>query len=258
MRINAAFVGAGNVAWHLAPALDNAGVIITEVYNRNKKEGAALVKRLYQAQVKDDLDFSRNPVDVIFLCVADDVIEDLAAQLIIDSNTIVAHLSGALPIISLSNYFRSSGVFYPLQTFSKTKNVDFRQVPILIEGTDKHTLTTLKMIGQALSRNVFTVTSAERSAVHLAAVFASNFANHMLTISEKLLKKEKLNLSILHPLISETIKKAITIGPTNAQTGPARRQDLKTLDKHITMLQEDEETAEIYRLVSQHILDSYS
>jgi predicted short-subunit dehydrogenase-like oxidoreductase (DUF2520 family) len=258
MRINAAFIGAGNVATHLAPALENIGVVITHIYNRTPKEGVNLVKKLYQAELKSDLDFSSSDVDIIFITVADDALQEVISELSVHEDTIVVHTSGAQPIDILAYHFPIYGVFYPLQTFSKSKQVNFKDIPLLTEGSDKKTIALISSLGKRLTGNVKEVSSEERAYVHLAAVFACNFSNHMIRVAEELLRQHKLDIKILLPLISETMNKALNMGAEQAQTGPARRHDLKTLDKHVVMLQKNEDIAEIYKLISQHILNSYS
>lgn len=257
MPLNAAFIGAGNVAWHLAPALENIGVVITHIYNRTPKSGVNLVKKLYQAELKDDLDFSSLKVDIIFITVADDALEEIISKLSIHKDTIVIHTSGAQSMDILAYHFPKCGVFYPLQTFSKSRKIYFKDVSLLIEATDKKIIALLSGLGRKLTGNVKEVSSEQRAYVHLAAVFACNFSNHMLFLAGKLLHQQKLDIKNLLPLISETIDKALTIGAEQAQTGPARRHDLKILDKHVEMLQKDEDMSEIYKLISQHILDSY-
>lgn len=258
MRIKAAFIGAGNVAMHLAPALENVGIVINYIYNRTPKEGLNLVKKLYQAELMDDLDFSSSDVDIIFVTVADDSLQEVISALSVHKNTIVVHTSGAQPLDILSYHIPRCGVFYPLQTFSKTKLLNFKGIPLLIEGSDKDTVDFLAGIGKKLTGYVKEVSSKKRVSVHLAAVFACNFSNHMLLLAERLLNQNNLDIKILLPLISETMNKALDVGARQAQTGPARRHDLKTLDKHVELLKNDEEMREIYKIISQNILDAYS
>jgi predicted short-subunit dehydrogenase-like oxidoreductase (DUF2520 family) len=150
------------------------------------------------------------------------------------------------------------GVFYPLQTFSKSKKIDFKDVPVFIESETGEVISVLNKMARAITNTVKQISSDERKALHVAAVFASNFTNHMLTLSKEILTEHDLDYEWLKPLIVETINKSLTIGPEAAQTGPAKRGDLEILDKHLTFLQGDEKRAEIYRVISQHILDKYS
>lgn len=252
------FIGAGNLAWHLAPALDNAGYPVREVCSASLKSSRALVNRLYQAEVKEDYDFSGSLSRYFIIAVPDDVISDIAREIILPENAILLHTSGAKPIDLLS-YAASEhiGVFYPLQTFSKQKKVDLSHVPICIEAADNTTEDLLIAMGKAISKKVLKINSIDRKALHVAAVFACNFVNHFMKISEDILSGNKLDFSLLHPLIAETINKSFELGPGKSQTGPARRHDFETLDKHMEFLSKDDAVAEIYKVVSQHIIDSY-
>ena len=252
------FIGAGNLAWHLAQALDNTDFAVREVYSRNKKNAAALVANMYNAEVHDSLDFSSSDSQIFIIAVSDDAIEDVAQEIALPENAILIHTSGSQPLSSLGySATPNIGVIYPLQTFSKTKKVDFKDVPVFIESDDRETEKVLINLAKAITKKVVKITSAERKALHVAAVFASNFTNHMLLISQEIMKDNKLSFDWLKPLVAEMINKSLTIGPENAQTGPARRGDLETLDKHIDFLKHDKSLTEIYKIVSQNIVDYY-
>lgn len=257
--MNVSFIGSGNLAWHLAPALDNAGYSVREVYSRNPRHAEALVGRLYQGDVKATLDFSTSDSSLFIIAVSDDTIQEIVQEIILPEDAILVHTSGSQPL-SVLGYAATlnTGVFYPLQTFSKSKKVDFKEVPIFIESESDSIAKILTKAAKSISGKVKQISSEDRKALHVAAVFASNFTNHMLTISKEILSASKLDFEILKPLIVETINKSISIGPEAAQTGPAKRGDLEILDKHIEFLKQDENVAEIYRLISQHILDKYS
>lgn len=252
------FVGAGNLAWHLAPALDNAGFSVREVYSRNTKNAKALVGKLYEGEVMGNLDFTDSKSKIFVIAVSDDAIKPVVQEIVLPENAVLVHTSGSQPLRVLSYAAtENSGVFYPLQTFSKNKKVDFKDIPFFIESDNKEVEKLLIEMAKAISKKVVKIDSRQRKALHVAAVFASNFTNHMLSISNDILKEYKLDPELLKPLIAETITKALAIGPEEAQTGPARRGDLELLDNHYSFLEKDEEVAEIYKLVSQHILDCY-
>ena len=252
------FIGSGNLAWHLAPALDNTDFAVREVYSRNPAHAAALVERLYQANVKATLDFSTSTSQIFIIATTDEVIEEIAQEIILPENAILVHTSGSQPL-SLLGYAATPniGVFYPLQTFSKSKKIDFKEIPVFIESENSETEKALQLMAKAISKKIFKITSQERKALHVSAVFASNFTNHMLLIAQELMKENNLSFDWLKPLIAEMINKSLTIGPENAQTGPARRGDFEILDKHLEFLQGDEQVAELYKLISQHIVDRY-
>lgn len=256
--MNVSLIGSGNLAWHLAQALDNTEYAVTEVFSRNAKNAKALVERLYDARAKDSLDFSSSSSRIFILAVTDDALEQVAAAITLPRGAVLVHTSGSKPLsILASSASDGIGVFYPLQTFTKNKKVNFSEVPVFIEGADRETESLLLKMGRAISEKVHSISSAQRMVLHLAAVFASNFTNHMLAISADLLAANKLDFEWLKPVIAETINKSLSIGPDKAQTGPARRGDLEILDTHLEFLQYDEAVAEIYRVVSQHILDRY-
>jgi predicted short-subunit dehydrogenase-like oxidoreductase (DUF2520 family) len=252
------FIGSGNVAWHLAPALDNTDFPVKEIFSLHKKNAAALAEKLYQAEVRSSLDFSGSSSRIFIISVNDDSIQEIAQDIVLPANSIVVHTSGSQPM-SVLGYAGTEniGVFYPLQTFTKTRKVDWKEIPILVESDNSDTEKILMEMGKAVSKKVYKVSSQHRKALHVAAVFASNFTNHMLTISQELLEDKGLNLELIKPLIVETINKSLSLGPEKSQTGPAKRGDLEILDKHIEFLQHDEKLAEIYRVISQHILDKY-
>lgn len=252
------FIGSGNLAWHLSVALDNTEFPVREVYSRNPSHAAALVERLYQADVKASLDFSTSASKIFVIAVSDDVIQDIVQEIILPEDAILVHTSGSQPL-SVLGYAATPniGVFYPLQTFSKEKRIDFKDIPIFLESENPFTEKVLMTMAKAIGKNVFKITSHDRKALHVAAVFASNFTNHMLFIAQGIMKENSLSFDWLKPLIAEVITKSLSIGPENAQTGPAKRGDLEILDKHMEFLQSDEAIAELYKLISQHIVDTY-
>jgi predicted short-subunit dehydrogenase-like oxidoreductase (DUF2520 family) len=256
--MNVSFIGSGNVAWHLAPALDNTDYTVREVYSLQPEHAASLVERLYHATAKSTLDFSSSPSRVFIVAVADDAILEVARELILPGEAILIHTSGSQPLSALDFAATTrTGVLYPLQTFTKNKKVDFQDIPFFVESEDAATEKVLLEMAKAISSKVYRISSSERQALHVAAVFASNFTNHMLAISKDVLSDNNLDFGFLKPLITETINKALTLGPDEAQTGPAKRGDLEILDKHLEFLKKDEEVAEIYRVISQHIVDRY-
>jgi predicted short-subunit dehydrogenase-like oxidoreductase (DUF2520 family) len=256
--MNVSFIGAGNLAWHLAPALDNSDFPVKEVYSRDRKNAEALVERLYESRVQPSLDFSFSSSRIFIIAVADDAIVDVVQEIILPEDAILLHTSGSQPL-SLLDFAatQQTGVFYPLQTFSRSRKIDFKEVPFFVESNDPETERVLMTMAKTVSKKVFRISSEERKALHIAAVFASNFTNHMLAISQDLVRENGLDFEHLKPLIAETINKSLTMGPDNAQTGPAKRGDLEILDKHLEFLESNESVSEIYRMISQNIVDRY-
>jgi predicted short-subunit dehydrogenase-like oxidoreductase (DUF2520 family) len=252
------FIGSGNLAWHLAPAFDNAGIVVKEVYSLNPKHAADLTDRLYQAEVKASLDFSTSQADIFFICTRDSAIGDIAREVILPEDAILVHTSGSVPLDELQYAATNNlGVFYPLQTFSKSKKIDFKSVPVFIESSNEETSKALMELANVLSNQVRKISSHERKALHVAAVFASNFTNYMLTTSSEIMEQNGLDFEWLKPLVTETITKSLQIGPEAAQTGPASRGDLEILDRHMEFLQNDPQKQELYKLISQLIIDKY-
>ena len=252
------FIGSGNLAWHLAPALDNAGFSVQEVYSRNPMHAEDLVERLYDAEVKATLDFSTSTSSIFIVATPDDAIQSVAQEIILPEEAILLHTSGS-QLLDVLRFAATPnlGVFYPLQTFSKTRKVEFGEIPIFLEFENQLTENVLTSMAKAISKAVFKITYDERKALHVAAVFAANFTNHMLLLAQQIMRENSLSYDWLKPLIAEMINKSLTIGPENAQTGPARRGDFETLDKHMEFLQDDESMGELYKLISQDIVDRY-
>jgi predicted short-subunit dehydrogenase-like oxidoreductase (DUF2520 family) len=252
---NIAIVGSGNVAWHLAPELENAGHRVTEIFGRNLKNAKAFQKRLYKAEISPSLDFSQSEVDIVMLCVSDDAIEEVAREVALPENAVIVHTSGSQSISRLGyTATENIGVFYPLQTFTKGKKIEFEGIPILIEAENRETLKILKKLAGSITKEVYTIDSRDRLAIHVAAVFACNFSNYLLGAAEQILNKQGFELDILRPLIAETLNKSLDVGPAEAQTGPAARGDLETLDRHMAFLEKSEHM-EIYRLITEKILN---
>ncbi|MDL5045526.1 DUF2520 domain-containing protein [Oscillatoria amoena NRMC-F 0135] len=259
MSFSVSFVGSGNLAWHLAPALDNAGYPVHEVYSPTRQHARKLVERLYDGEVKENLDFSTSSSRLVIIAVPDDAIEQVAREIILPDETMLVHTSGSRPLDKLAYAAASAtGVFYPLQMFMKGAKTDFSQVPIFIESESEAVVHNLTNMARAISQQVYQLSSQKRLTLHLAAVIASDFTNHMLTLAQEIARKNELKFGWLKPLIAETINKALQGDPGELQTGVARRSDFETLDRHMQVLENDPELADIYRLISQHIVDRYN
>ena len=251
-------IGSGNVAWHMGPALENAGHQVVALYSPNPKNAKALQKRLYEADRLETPDFLRHRPDVVIMAVKDDAIEHATGEAMVSRDTLLVHTSGSRGLSALG--YASTprqGVFYPLQTFSKSRSIEFQEVPILVEATERSDEQLLMTLGRTLAHQVVKVASADRAKLHVAAVFACNFTNHLLTLSQKIMRAERLDFALLKPLIAETLSKSLEIGPDQSQTGPAVRGDVETLERHMQYLHRSPDLADIYQKLSQHILDMY-
>jgi predicted short-subunit dehydrogenase-like oxidoreductase (DUF2520 family) len=250
MRITV--IGSGNVATHLAAAFKNAGHKIIEVYSPNY-QNAALLAYHVGANAVDSLTEINPETDIFIIAVKDDAIENIAQQLS-RYKKLTVHTSGATSLLALGKNNPLSGVFYPLQTFSKLKEVDFWQVPLCIEGADDNITAQLVQLAQTVSNNVQTVNSGQRNVLHLAAVFACNFPNNLYAIAQLLLAGHQLDFGLLKPLILETAQKIENRVPLQVQTGPAIRNDEKTMQAHLNLLSAQPQLQQIYRLLSQSII----
>lgn len=250
MRIT--LIGSGNVATHLGAAFKNAGHKIVQVFSRNAQNAALLAYHI-GADAIDNLDSIDSNTDIFIISVNDDTIATIAEQLA-KYDKLIVHTSGATSLYNLTAFTDKAGVFYPLQTFSKTKEVDFRTVPICIEGAYETITKTLKQLAQTISNKVYLVDSSQRRTLHLAAVFACNFPNYLYTVAQELLAKQNMDFDLLRPLIQETAEKVQQQFPADVQTGPAIRGDQKTIANHLQMLKNEPELEQLYRLLSQGII----
>lgn len=242
-------VGTGNVAFHLGKALISSGYEIIDIFGRDQAKALELSIELNCLQT---FDLSALKGDLVLLCVSDQSIQGLASK--ISSEKVIIHTSGGISIEALKGHSKY-GVLYPLQTLSKGRKVDFSKVPLLIEANDKETLILLEDLSRNLSTTVVSVTSIERKRIHLAAVFVNNFVNHLVFHSKNIMDKENLDWNLLIPLLDETIDKLKDIGPFEAQTGPARRNDQRTIDEHLELLSGKEK--DVYQLLTDSIKQTY-
>ncbi|MBS1446553.1 MAG: DUF2520 domain-containing protein, partial [Odoribacter sp.] len=224
-------IGAGNVAHHLAPALLRAGMNLCQIYSRTLESARELGRKTGITYTSDT--FAVYPDgDIYIFCVSDDALLSVFKSLRINEEALILHTSGSVPLDIFKPYRQNYGVLYPLQTFSKTRNLDFGEIPLCIEAPDKEVLKTIGQIADKLSSKVYEISSEKRKKLHLAAVLANNFTNHLYHMAGKLLEKEDLDFNLLRPLIFETAHKVMQMIPENAQTGPARRGDTNILNLH--------------------------
>ncbi len=246
-------IGAGNVATHLAKAFDKRENVV-QIYSRKIANAKALSQSLTNASATDDISQLLPDADVYIISIKDDAIADIVNSITATSGLWV-HTSGSVPIDVLKKRFDKCGVLYPLQTFSFDVEVDFSEVPFFIEGCDEPTTQLIGNLAKKLSGNIYQADSDQRRKLHVAAVFGCNFTNHMWAQAYDILSSSGYDFKILEPLIRSTIEKALTIPPTEAQTGPARRGDKKTMLSHVKIL--CDEQAELYKILSQSIMKKY-
>ncbi|MEM9050777.1 MAG: Rossmann-like and DUF2520 domain-containing protein [Bacteroidota bacterium] len=247
-----ALIGTGRVAHQLGAALKENDVEIASVFGRNAAEAEVLAGKL-NAQVISDLS-SVIHAELILLTVSDDAVAEVSAQLNPNNSALVAHTSGAVPLQAINEKNRRA-VFYPLQSFSMDKQIVWENVPFCLEAENDEDLNGLGQLAERLSERIFVLSSEQRKSLHLAAVFANNFANLMFELSEELLEKAEIDRSILHPLILETANKVLMQPAGISQTGPAARGDRKTIATHRELLGNDNSYRAIYDLLTNEIYD---
>lgn len=245
-------IGSGNVSWHMGRGLTNVGHKINTVYSRNLSNAKTLADLFPECSSTDQLDFSKSISELFILAVSDDSLEEIVSKIQIPANAVIVHTSGSNPMEVL-NKFSHFGVLYPIQTFTKEKEINISEVSFGLEASDNITYEKINSVALSLSKKVQHITSEQRKGIHIAAVFACNFSNHLFSVSESILKKEGLNFSLLESLIKETVTKALEIGPLQAQTGPAIRGDEETITKHLDYLKRDPELQKLYRIFSERI-----
>ncbi|KQM64535.1 oxidoreductase [Pedobacter sp. Leaf216] len=244
-------LGSGNVATQLAKALKAVGEEVVQVYSPNLNHAQFLANLIETKAVSDLNDLEQN-ADLYIISVKDDAIAAVARSLK-NVNGLVVHTSGTTDINTLSSLVKNAGVFYPLQTFSKGKEISFVNIPLCIEAGNEDQLTVLTNLASKLSAKVYPLDGEKRKVLHLAAVFACNFPNHLYTLANEILNQNDLDFEIIRPLIAETADKVMSNLPENVQTGPAVRADENTLNKHMSMLTSMPGLQNIYQTLSDSI-----
>lgn len=253
MRIT--YVGAGNVATHLAPALAVAGHEVVCVYSRTMQSAERLAERVGQSCVATNRLEDILPADTYVISVRDDALPEVIGKWPTNCRKgVVLHTAGTLSIDILNGTSQQYGVLYPMQTFSKDKELNLRQIPMFIEGNDKISLEVARQLAQSVSESVTVLSSAERRYLHLGAVFACNFVNHMVALSHEILERHGIAPSCMQPLVEETIHKLRAMTPHEGQTGPARRNDKAVIAAQAEALAETPELKELYVSITESIV----
>ena len=247
--IRITLIGSGNVSQHLIKAFAKSETIeIVQVFSRKKETLASLIE--FEKIVNDFKELKE--ADLYIIAVSDKAISEVSKQLPFQ-NRIVVHTSGAASLDVLDSKNRK-GVFYPLQTFSKKKEVDFSIIPICLEAENTFDFRILETVAKSISNAVFPINSDQRKALHVSAVFVNNFTNHLYQIGQEICQEHQVPFEILKPLIHETAEKINTLDPIDAQTGPAKRHDSTTIEAHLEYLT-NENQKNIYKLITQSIQD---
>ena len=245
---NIILLGSGNVATHLGIALKNSNYTIVQVYSKSIENAKVLANKL-DAQFTNNLSKLKSS-DLIIVCINDDAILSVLSQI---KNTAIVHTSGSIGLDVFKQKFTNYGVFYPLQTFNKEVDINISEIPFCIEGNSLEFEKQLIKIAKALSNNVVKMNSQQRKQLHIAAVFACNFSNHMYSIADDLLAKKNIDFKILLPLIRKTNANLENYRPKEVQTGPAKRKDTAIIQEHIATIKENE-IKELYHRISDNII----
>jgi predicted short-subunit dehydrogenase-like oxidoreductase (DUF2520 family) len=247
--IKIVIIGYGNVAQHLIKAFAKSDTVqVLQVFTRHKNNTALLPDSVQINNNINDL----AEADLYIIAISDNAIVEVSSQLTF-KNKLVVHTSGSLSIDELNDNNRK-GVFYPLQTFSKSKDINFSEVPICLEAQNNDDNQLLETVAKSISNKVFNINSQQRKALHVSAVFVCNFVNHLYQIGNEICAENNIPFDILQPLIQETANKIISLSPTEAQTGPAKRNDTETINAHLNFLNDDNRK-EIYKLLTKSIID---
>ncbi|MCD8092590.1 MAG: DUF2520 domain-containing protein [Bacteroides sp.] len=247
------FIGAGSLATNLAKALYRKGFRIEQIYSRTQ-ESAQSLAQLVEADYTTELSAVVEDAQLYIVSLKDAAFVQLLPGLVAGKEkSLWVHTAGSIPMNIWAEQAERYGVFYPMQTFSKQREVDFREIPVFIESNSEADTQLLKDIASTLSEKVYEATSEQRKSLHLAAVFTCNFTNHMYVLAAELLKKYQLPFDVMLPLIDETARKVHELQPLAAQTGPAVRYDENVINEHLRMLADEPEAQELYRRISESI-----
>jgi predicted short-subunit dehydrogenase-like oxidoreductase (DUF2520 family) len=246
------FIGAGNLATRLSLEFKRKGFLIDQVFSRTDSSAKALAAQLNcDYTIKPEL--IHTGTDIIYIVALKDSAVHQVLPHIHLNNNLVVHCSGSLSLAELDKYSENTGVFYPLQTFSKLRHVDFSPIPVFIESGKKANENKLMEIASKITDKVMIIDSHKRLKLHIAAIFACNFVNHFYTLADDILKSHQISFDVLHQLINETAMKVQEIEPAKAQTGPAVRYDTQIISAHLEALQDFPELKELYHNITNSI-----
>ncbi len=245
-------IGTGNLGSHLLDGFFSGGADIIQVFGRDISQAREMARRA-EAEAIDAYNQLNSNVDLVIIAVHDDVIPSVATEIRkYLKQQMIAHTAGSVSSLVL-HHEGDYGVFWPLQSFTKGRHIDWRSIPILLTGHNSEAIDVLKKAAHLLTSKVTLVNDEERLALHVAAAVANNFSNHMFALAEKIAVDHGLDFELLKPLILETAAKVMTLTPAAAQTGPAIRQDEDTMSKHRQLLLENPEMMGLYNEISASI-----
>jgi len=249
------FIGAGNLATQLSVSLQREGFAIEQIFSRTEKTAGELAARLNTEFTCDPEAITRE-ADMYFVALKDAAFEKVLHKIDFQ-DSLVVHCSGSMPLSVISGCSANTGVFYPLQTFSKTREVDFRSVPVFVESDSEGNRHMLIRVAKKIAEHVSVMNSEKRKILHISAVFACNFVNHLYTLSSEILNSKDIPFDVIKPLIEETTRKVQVMDPEKAQTGPAVRFDKKIISDHVEQLSGFPGYAELYNSLSKSIFEHH-
>ena len=249
--INVIIIGTGSVSYHFSEVILNRnGIRLIEICGRKKS-----IPKYFNKSISYSNDINKIKIaDIYLICVSDDAIDLISNKLNVNEKSIVIHTSGSIEMSCLSRH-KKYGVLYPLQTFTVNSLIDFKYIPLIIEANSSIELCRVKKISDIFSNKVIECNSKQRLLIHISAVFANNFTNHMNVIAEEILKNNNIDPSILKPLVLETFKKTQYLKFKEVQTGPAKRNDKITIEKHLNLLKETK-YFDVYNKITEEIIKS--
>ena len=246
-------IGAGNLATHLGKAIFAAGHDVVQVFSRTMQSATALASEV-GAQPVTDISDVRADADMYVVSVKDSALAELIPALCKGKETkVFLHTAGSIPMDVFQGMALHYGVLYPMQTFSKQREVDFSQIPCFIEANDEHALQQIGDVAHQVSSRVYHLASEDRKYLHLSAVFACNFVNHCYALSQEILEEHGIPFDVMLPLIDETAAKVHELDPKDAQTGPAVRYDENVLRAQGALLKSNPQIKDIYDRMSMSI-----
>ena len=246
-------IGAGNLATQLGKSLKKAGVIISQVYSRTE-ESAQTLGELLEAEWVTDVTQVHDEADIYIFSVKDSVLCDLISEVCKGrGDKLFLHTAGSMPMSCFEGKAQYYGVFYPMQTFSKSKDVNFERIPVFIEGNSIETEEVIRSFANKLSQRVIRLSSADRKYLHLAAVWACNFTNYCYTVASDILSEHDIPFDVMLPLINETTEKIQNFCPKAAQTGPAVRGDKNVMSQQLELMSDRTDLQELYKMLSKGI-----
>jgi predicted short-subunit dehydrogenase-like oxidoreductase (DUF2520 family) len=248
-------LGAGNLAWHLGPALVRAGYEVIQVYSRSEGSAGDLAGHL-KVDWTTDAGKLDPEAEILLYCVSDRVIPGLSRSIELPER-IMIHTAGSVPADVFKHAGRDYGVLYPMMTFTRGRPLDFRNVPVCIEASTDKSLAVIERMAGRLSNRVYRLDSEQRKTLHIAGIIASNFSNHMYRLSHDFLRARGMDFGLLRPLIMETASKVMEMDPGEAQTGPASRNDSQVIGQHIELLKGHPELQKLYTFVSDSIANHF-